>query len=120
MRILLIEDETIFALMLAEELKDEFHEVELCSNRDDALKIATKLKPNLVISDWQLDGITGGEICDQIRGLFPEVAVIFISGSSIEMIRKNTLPLHPHRIFTKPIDMAAMTASFLEIPNLEV
>ena len=66
-RILLVEDESDLALLLAYNLEAEGYGVESVERGDEAELRLTENPPDLVILDWMLPGVSGVEICSRLR-----------------------------------------------------
>ncbi len=81
-KILILDDNEDILEMMKIALEDEGHEVECLTNTDDIYKAIQSAKPDLVIVDYILSGINGGELCHQIK-TNPEtehIPVILVSG----------------------------------------
>ena len=78
-KILVVDDEP-FALAIVERLlKQEGYTVHLAKNGSDALKICLKYKPDLVLLDLMMPGISGEEVCREIRTSCAEVKIVYFS-----------------------------------------
>jgi two-component system response regulator VicR len=66
-RILIIENDESLLEVLEEIFKDEGYETRCCGQVDDIFKLADDFKPDLVLLDYLLPGINGGELCAQLK-----------------------------------------------------
>ena len=66
-RILVVEDESDLALLLAYNLEAEGYVVESVERGDEAEFRLAESPPDLVILDWMLPGVSGLEICRRLR-----------------------------------------------------
>ena len=66
-RILVVEDESALALLLAYNLESEGFQVEHVERGDEAEIRLAESVPDLVILDWMLPGVSGLEICRRLR-----------------------------------------------------
>jgi two-component system phosphate regulon response regulator PhoB len=66
-RILVVEDESAFALLLSYNLEAEGFVVDRAERGDEAEIKLTEAIPDLVILDWMLPGVSGLEICRRLR-----------------------------------------------------
>ncbi len=85
-KILLVDDEPDVIEIIAYNLKKENYEVFTANNGDDALEIAKKVRPDLILLDVMMPGKDGIETCQEIRNT-PEIKdtlVIFLSARSEE------------------------------------
>ncbi len=71
-KILLVDDEQDILEFLSYNLKNEGFEIHTAQDGNQALKIATDIKPHLVLLDVMMPGMDGIETCEEIRKL-PEL-----------------------------------------------
>ena len=67
MKILVAEDEPSIVISLEFLLRGAGHEVTVARNGSDALALAGKLRPDLVVLDVMLPVVDGFEVCRRIR-----------------------------------------------------
>ncbi len=83
-RILIVDDDVdLIALHRWLFARTEF-ELSVATNGYDALRLISEVRPHLVLADYMMPGMSGLEICRQIR-LQPELAkvpVVILSASS--------------------------------------
>ena len=65
-RILVVEDESDLALMLAYNLEAEGYVAECVERGDEAELRLAENPPDLVLLDWMLPGVSGLEICRRL------------------------------------------------------
>lgn len=89
--ILVVDDEEAIRSSLQGILEDESYHVSLAVDGSDALAILQKELPDLVLLDIWMPGIDGLETLAKIKELFPDLAVVMISGhGTIETAVKST------------------------------
>ena len=66
-RILVVEDESNLAFLLAYNLEAEGYSVECVARGDEAERYLAENPPDLVLLDWMLPGVSGLEICRRLR-----------------------------------------------------
>jgi two-component system nitrogen regulation response regulator NtrX len=89
--ILVVDDEEGIRSSLQGILEDESYQVALAVDGLDALAILQKELPDLVLLDIWMPGIDGLETLAKIKELYPELAVVMISGhGTIETAVKST------------------------------
>lgn len=104
MKILIIEDDQRAAALLKGWL-DFDNEVANAFSGEEAIHIAKEFKPELIISDWQLNsGMDGVGACTEIFSN-QKAIVIFVSGSPLEQLRELAGALEPLKIMAKPINL---------------
>ncbi|MCX5685381.1 MAG: response regulator, partial [Planctomycetota bacterium] len=67
MRTLIVDDDALTREMLEHTLTQEGFEVETACNGQEALEKIREGPCRLVISDWEMPGMTGEELCRAIR-----------------------------------------------------
>lgn len=84
--ILFVDDEEPLALLGKEMLEELGYDVIACSNPDNALPLFKEHKESIraVITDQQMPGISGEELCSAIRELDSSVALILCSGFNLK------------------------------------
>lgn len=103
-KVLIVEDEQIIAFDLRMTLKLAGYEVlPLASNADDAVEIALREKPDVILMDIQLDGEkTGIDAAEAILKEF-DVPILFQSGNN-DIFQENSISEYPQcDIIIKPI-----------------
>lgn len=68
MHVLVVEDDSVSAEILGSWLRHFGYEVTTADNGRDAFELVRTGRYRLVVSDWELPGMSGVEICRQIRG----------------------------------------------------
>lgn len=100
-RILIVEDELDLANLIKDYLEKELYEVEICSQGDKAIEIFDKFKPSLVILDLMLPGMSGYEICQNIR-IKSTIPILILSAKIDEFDKVKGLDLGADDYITKP------------------
>lgn len=78
--ILLVDDEKDFVQTLAERLKLRGLNVELAYDGPGALDSVSRLKPDAVVLDLYMPGMTGDEVLHSIKSRHPDLPVILLTG----------------------------------------
>lgn len=82
-RVLVVEDNGAlrFALRVMLEFEPYVEKVETVPSGESALRIAPDLKPDVVVTDSGLPGLSGEEVASMLRSLCPHARIISFSGS---------------------------------------
>lgn len=121
--ILVVEDEGLIALHLAELLKKNgFRVIGPVSSGEMALQEIRKTPlPDLVLMDIVLAGkLDGVATARQIRNLFPSLPLIFVTAHPLEMTDARIEGIVPEGIMDKPFldsDMVDLIAAVLKGTN---
>ena len=81
MRIVLVDDHEVVRLGLKVllEQSNHFEVVGEANNAKEAVEIAGKFRPDIVLMDIRLPGASGIEACEEITQLYPEVRVVMLT-----------------------------------------
>src|SRR6185503_14666724 len=66
-KILVVEDDPHISLGLEEILESEGYEIAVCNRGDKALDAVARQRPNLIVLDVMLPGLSGYDVCKQLR-----------------------------------------------------
>jgi DNA-binding response OmpR family regulator len=80
--ILLVEDEQKLARFVELELTCEGYSVSVAYDGMAGLIAARESKPDLILLDWEMPGISGVEVCRRLRSTGIQVPVILLTGRS--------------------------------------
>jgi CheY-like chemotaxis protein len=75
------------------------------STGEDAIALAQKIRPDIVLSDVVIPGLDGVETGIRIRSLFPECRIILFSGqaATLDLLKAARERGHHFEILVKPI-----------------
>ncbi len=102
-RILLIEDDQKLRKVLTSDLKLEGHQVATAVNGTEGLEKAIKLKPDLVILDVMLPGMSGYDVCRMMRKKGFENPVLMLTARGEETDKVVGLDLGADDYAVKPL-----------------
>jgi two-component system phosphate regulon response regulator PhoB len=111
-RVLIVEDESALALLLAYNLEAEGYLVERCDRGDEAQVRLAETMPDLVILDWMLPGVSGIEICRQLRArdATRQLPVIMLTARGEEGERIRGLSVGADDYVVKPFSVPELMA----------
>ncbi len=103
--VLLVEDEPAQREILRYNLTSEGYDVTLAENGDDALILVDEVMPDLILLDWMLPGVSGIEICRQVKSRKETraIPVIMLSARSEEVDRYVAWKRVPMTMWSSPI-----------------
>jgi heavy metal response regulator len=79
MRLLLVEDDNKVAAFIKKGLEEEYYTVDTAEDGNDGLLMAGEINYDLVILDWMLPGITGLDLCRQLRAQGIKTPVLMLT-----------------------------------------
>src|SRR6185503_15473698 len=109
-RILVVEDDPHILLGLEEILKSEGFEVATCNRGDAALAAFTRHRPTLVLLDVMLPGMSGYDICKQLRARKVAVPILMLTAKGQEIDKVVGLDLGADDYVTKPFGVRELLA----------
>jgi two-component system, OmpR family, response regulator RegX3 len=108
-RILIVEDERSITAPLAEALAREGFETELAGTVADALKLAARVEPDLVLLDVMLPDGSGFDVCRELRRR-SDVPIIMLTARGEETDRVVGLELGADDYVVKPFSAREVAA----------
>lgn len=107
-RILIVDDEPSVRYSFKKLLKEDHYDVLEAANGVDALRVLAKDRPDLVVMDIEMPGISGLEAIRRIKELTPQVPVIIMTayGSTDRVIE--AMKLGAYEYMEKPFDIDRM------------
>ena len=100
--ILVVDDEFLLAMMLADILEDEGYEVETASNGQAALDSVQSRRAGLVITEFMMPAMTGLEFAEAVRAdeALCDLPIVLVSGAQGSIARER--PELFQAVFDKP------------------
>jgi DNA-binding response OmpR family regulator len=109
-KILVVEDDPHILLGLQEVLGGDGFEVSVCRRGDQALEAVTKNRPALIVLDVMLPGLSGYEICKQLRAKKITTPVLMLTAKGQEIDKVVGLDLGADDYVTKPFGVRELLA----------
>jgi two-component system KDP operon response regulator KdpE len=108
-RVLVIDDELPMRRTLGIGLRARGYEVDLAATGEEALTVAARTHPDVVILDLGLPGIDGIQVAHALRG-WTEVPIIVLSARGSESVKVAALDAGADDYVTKPFGMDELLA----------
>ena len=109
-RVLIVEDDESLVLGLTTALGTEGYEVTVAKTGDEGLRIALEEKPDLILLDLMLPGMSGFEVCKRIRDHRIRSKLIMLTARGEEDDRVLGLELGADDYVTKPFSLRELLA----------
>lgn len=109
-KIAVIEDDNNLRFLVVQRLKSEGYEVIEAANGTIAEKLIIEEQPEIVLLDWMLPGLTGSEICNNIRAKGFSNTVIMVTAKSQEVDKIDAYNFGVNDYITKPFSMDLLVA----------
>lgn len=108
--ILIVEDDEVIMGTLAYNLTRSGFGVSQATTGADALRLARKLRPDLILLDIMLPGESGIEVCERIRERDPGVVIVMITAKDAEEDKVRGFEAGADDYVTKPFGMKELGA----------
>ena len=109
-KLLIVEDDPHIVLGLEEVLKGEGFDVAICNRGDTALEAAGRHRPSLIILDVMLPGLSGYDICRQLRTRKVATPILMLTAKGQEIDKVVGLDLGADDYITKPFGVRELLA----------
>ena len=86
-KILIVEDDPHILLGLEEVLKSDGFEVAVCNRGDEAVAAAAKFHPALIVLDVMLPGLSGYDICKQLRAKKVATPILMLTAKELKLLQ---------------------------------
>jgi putative two-component system response regulator len=106
-KILVVDDSKVSAEMITHALTKNSHNVIMVPDGNEALEIAVKERPEIIITDIDIPGMNGYELIKQVRERpeIKDVSVIMMSNRDKKSDIKKSEKLGVSKYFVKPFDI---------------
>src|SRR5438105_4291952 len=109
-KILIVEDDPHILMGLEEVLRTEGYEVDSCNRGDAAMAAVGRFQPALIILDVMLPGLSGYDICKQLRAKKITAAILMLTAKGQEIDKVVGLDLGADDYVTKPFGVRELLA----------
>ncbi len=109
-KILIVEDDPHILLGLKEVLTSEGFDIAVCHRGDTALDAVAKHHPSLILLDVMLPGLSGYDICRQLRAGMETTPILMLTAKGQEIDKVVGLELGADDYLTKPFGVRELLA----------
>ncbi|QJT09636.1 response regulator [Oceanidesulfovibrio marinus] len=113
-RVLLVDDESEFVETLAERLEIRGFEPAVALNGTAALERLDEIRPQVMVLDLKMPGMSGLEVLRETLRKMPELPVIMLTGHGSEQERDEALASGAATYLQKPIDIETLSKLLTE------
>ena len=107
-QVLLVEDEVSLKRSLTKYLERAGYSFECCSTARDALALAERLNPDIVIAEYHLPDANGLALLEKLTRMLPDVATILLSQYDCQAVAKDLLHVKVQSFLKKPFDLVEL------------
>src|SRR5229473_2681847 len=109
-KVLIIEDDPHILLGLEEVLTSDGFEVAVCNRGDHAIAAVARHRPALLVLDVMLPGLSGYDICKQLRAKKVNTPILMLTAKGQEIDKVVGLDLGADDYVTKPFGVRELLA----------
>jgi two-component system alkaline phosphatase synthesis response regulator PhoP len=109
-RVMVVEDEEAIMLGLVENLKAADYEVVSAGDGIRALKLAQESSPDVMILDLMLPGMSGYEVCRELRGRGLQMPIVMLTARQEEFDKLHGFEMGADDYVTKPFSINELLA----------
>ncbi len=111
-RVLIIEDEAAQAELISYNLENKGFQVEGALTGEEGLELAVETVPDLIILDWMLPGVSGIEVCRQLKAgrITRKIPLIMLTARGEEADRIRGLETGADDYLVKPYSINELMA----------
>lgn len=109
-KIIIVEDEPSLVFTLQDTLESEGYDVTVVRDGNDAIDTVKEVNPDLMLLDLMLPGVSGYDICKQVRALKYTFPVIMLTARDQEIDKVAGLNIGADDYMTKPFGVKELLA----------
>ena len=109
-KVLIVEDDPHILLGLEEVLKSDGFDVAVCNRGDQAIEAVRKCRPALIVLDIMLPGMSGYDICKELRSKKVTTPILMLTAKGQELDKVVGLDLGADDYVTKPFGVRELLA----------
>ena len=110
-RVLIVDDEAAMADVVARQLGKSGYRCTVCASGDDALGALANAPFDVVVTDLNMRGMNGLELCERVIASRPDVPVIVITAFGSLESAIGAIRVGAYDFITKPFDIEVLTVA---------
>ena len=113
MKVIVADDEEVIANTLVVILQRAGYDARAAYSGEIAVEMAQSFRPDILISDVFMTGITGIDAAIQVRAMLPSCQILLFSGTPADVIQRE------FDVFRKPVDPADLLARLCDVTYVD-
>ena len=107
-RLLVVDDEDNVREIIEEYFTSLGYEVEIARDGAEALRRAAAVRPDAVLLDINMPGVTGDEALNRLHAIDPTVPIVMLTGNADEDVARDLLRRGAMDYVTKPFELETL------------
>ena len=107
-RLLVVDDEDNVREIIEEYFTSLGYEVEIARDGAEALRRAAAVRPDAVLLDINMPGVTGDEALNRLHAIDPTVPIVMLTGNADEDVARDLLRRGAMDDVTKPFELETL------------
>jgi len=107
-RVLVVDDEEHVTEIIEEYFTSLGYEVDIAHDGADALRRAAAVRPDVVLLDINMPGVTGDEALNRLHAIDPTVPIVMLTGNADEDVARDLLRRGAMDYVTKPFQLETL------------
>ncbi|HEX4996962.1 MAG TPA: response regulator [Terriglobia bacterium] len=112
---LIVDDDPVFRTRLARALRERGWEATAAERPEDAVELAVKISPDLVLLDLRMPDIDGLSLIEGVKKADSTIAVIMLTGYGSIATAMQALKLGADHYLTKPVDADQIVSAYEDL-----
>ena len=117
--VLIVDDDSGMAETLADILSVFGYAVTTASSAVTAVRVVTQTRPDLVLMDVRMPGLSGVEALKTMKALAPQLAVIMMTAFARDDLAEEARRAAALAVLPKPLDMERLLALLTQVARSE-
>lgn len=113
-KVLIVDDQMAIRKLLFEVLKDDF-QVRLACSGEEAIEIIGECKPDIMLLDVGLPGISGIDALPQLKRKIPGCSIFILTGNLDSKLTERALSLGAAGFIEKPFDIMKIKKKLMSV-----
>ncbi len=102
-KILLIDDDPVIRNLISGILRKRGYHVSLAKEGQEGLRVVKSIKPDLVIADFQMPGMSGIDVLNHIKEIYPAMPVIILTAHGDATLTIQSMQTGAFDFIEKPV-----------------
>jgi len=107
-RVLVVDDEEHVTEIIEEYFTSLGYEVDIAHDGADALRRAVAVRPDVVLLDINMPGVTGDEALNRLHAIDPTVPIVMLTANADEDVARDLLRRGAMDYVTKPFQLETL------------